>query len=160
MIGDDYLNTQLLKKLLNYCFHIKDLGPLKYFLGLEMLSSLLIFLSTNGSMLDILKDVGLRDAKSVIAPTETTIHLHASSGKTYLDPSPYRTVGCRFLYLTIIRFDLTFAVNLLCQYKSQPTNSHWNAAFCIVHYIKSSLAMVIFMSSKISLSLTIYVDAT
>lgn len=35
-MDDDRLNTQLLEKLLNYRFHIKDLCSLKYFLRLEI----------------------------------------------------------------------------------------------------------------------------
>ncbi|GAA0175726.1 hypothetical protein LIER_28844 [Lithospermum erythrorhizon] len=54
-----------LKEYLSSCFHMKDLGILKYFLGIEVAHSQEgIFLSQRKYTLDILSEAGLLGAKT------------------------------------------------------------------------------------------------
>lgn len=54
------------KKYLNECFKLKDLGPLKYFLGIEVARSpQSLFLSQWKYALDILSEVGLTASKPI-----------------------------------------------------------------------------------------------
>ena len=57
--GNDPVSIAAIKKFLHSQFHIKDLGDLKYFLGIEVSSKNGIFISQHKYALEIIKDAGL-----------------------------------------------------------------------------------------------------
>ena len=63
------------------------------------------------------------------------------------------------MYLTITRPDITYAVNWLCQFTSSPKNSHLKAALKVLHYLKGTIGLGLFHSSKSDLCLKAYTDA-
>ncbi|KAL6333900.1 hypothetical protein AAG906_039311 [Vitis piasezkii] len=75
-------------------FSLKDLGPLSYFLGVEVVPHRLgILLSQRRYIQDLLKRTNMADAKPVLTPlptSSTTISL--TSGTPLSDPTPYRVV--------------------------------------------------------------------
>jgi hypothetical protein len=67
--GNDFLQIQKLKHYLSTCFSIKDLGTLKYFLGLELARSPQgISLCQHKYTLDLLKETGMAGSKPVAFP--------------------------------------------------------------------------------------------
>ncbi|XP_048129507.1 receptor kinase-like protein Xa21 [Rhodamnia argentea] len=77
---DDEVMIQLLKRFLDTQFRIKDLGTLKYFLGIEVSRSKSgIFLSQRKYALDILSDVGLLGGRPVDTSMEPNIQFSDSS---------------------------------------------------------------------------------
>ena len=69
--GNDSAQCSRLKPFLATQFHLKDLGRLKYFLGLEVAHSPKgIFLSQRKYALDILVDARLLDAKPSTTPMQ------------------------------------------------------------------------------------------
>lgn len=69
--GDDAQAITLLKQFLNTRFHMKDLGTLKYFLGIEVARSAKgIFLNQRKYILDLLDDVGMLGTRLVDFPME------------------------------------------------------------------------------------------
>ena len=69
IIGDDSMSITTLKHLLHTSFHIKDLGLLKYFLGIELArSSKGLFLNQRKYILDLLEDTDLLGARPVAFP--------------------------------------------------------------------------------------------
>ena len=66
LCGNDMTTTNALKKLLDGTFSIKDLGPAKYYLGLEIpRTSKGISLGQQIFFHDMLKTAGLLDCKSL-----------------------------------------------------------------------------------------------
>lgn len=105
--GDDPLSISILKKFLHSRFHIKDLGHLKYFLGIEVARSRKgIYLSQRKYTLDILSDLGHLGGRPCTFPMEQNLKLHSDEGHLLSDPSQYRRLIGRLLYLTITRPDI------------------------------------------------------
>ncbi|CAH9127483.1 unnamed protein product [Cuscuta epithymum] len=158
--GADPFIIPLLKCYLSQHFQIKDLGPLKYFLGIEVARSKNgIFLNQRKYTLEILSDTGLLGCKPAPSPMDPDTHLASSTGSPLSDPAPYRRLVGRLLYLTVTRPDITFSVNLLTQFMSSPQDCHWNAALRVVRYLKAAPDLGILLSSDTSLRLHAYCDA-
>ncbi|KAM1261665.1 hypothetical protein ACFX13_027613 [Malus domestica] len=92
----------LLKKFLHGHFKIKDLGNLKYFLGIEVSKSKKgIFISQQKYALEILKDSGLLGARPVEFPIEQNVKL-SNTGELLKDPAKSTTSYCFFLGSSLI----------------------------------------------------------
>ena len=129
---DDFV-VQLAKR-----FSLKDLGPLSYFLGVEVLPhSQGIFLSQKKYIADILCKANMDDAKPVATPMATdpplTIH-----GQPLADPTSYRTLIGSLQYLGLTRPDVSFAVNKLAQYMQRPTEAHMQALRRLLRYLQGT----------------------
>ena len=73
---DDHLEIMRLKMMLARDFEIKDLGALKYFLGMEFSRSRKgIFVSQRKYVLDLLKETGLMGCKAAKTPIESNLKL-------------------------------------------------------------------------------------
>uniref|UniRef100_A0A2N9I9I5 CCHC-type domain-containing protein n=1 Tax=Fagus sylvatica TaxID=28930 RepID=A0A2N9I9I5_FAGSY len=119
------------KHALSTNFKTKDLGPLKYFLGLEVARSPKgIFLNQRKYALDILNDSGQLGARTASFPMEQNLKLTNQDGTPLSDPSPYRRLVGRLIYLTITRPDIVFAVNIL-NWASCPTTRRSTTGYFI-----------------------------
>ena len=72
-------------------FKLKDLGPLKYFIGLEIArSSTCIVLSQRHYTLQLFEDTCYLTCKPIAVPMNPNVHLSALKGDLLPDPSVYR----------------------------------------------------------------------
>ncbi|KAF5458400.1 hypothetical protein F2P56_022430, partial [Juglans regia] len=102
-----------LKSFLNTHFKIKDLSSLRYFLGIEVVRSAQgIHLCQRKYALDILSDSGTLGSKPAKLPMDQNLKLSKDSGSPLHDPSIYRRLVGRLLYLTITRPDISFSVQV------------------------------------------------
>nr|GEY86755.1 copia protein [Tanacetum cinerariifolium] len=87
----------------------KDLGSLKYFLGIQVSrSSIGIFLSQRKYCLDLLDDASQIEAKPCDEPMIPKLQLRSEDGILLHNPQKYRRVVGKLNYLTITRPDIAF----------------------------------------------------
>lgn len=102
-------------KFLNSYFEIKDLGPLKYFFGIIEVarSKAGIIVCQQKYTLDILEEVGLLRSKPATIPMEPDLVLTETGSEALKDPTRYRRLVRKLIYLTISRTEITYSVNIL-----------------------------------------------
>lgn len=156
LAGNNTTTCLEFKKYLNNCFKIKDLGPLKYFLGIEVARSPMgIFLSQRKYSLDILCEAGVSASRLATASMELNHHLALASDPVLGDRVRYR----RLVYLTITRPDISYAVNTLSQFLHELRQQHMDAAMLVLHYLKGSLGQGIVLSVATPLQLHAFCDS-
>lgn len=125
-------------KLSDEC-KLKDLGSLHYFLGLEIVRSKAgIFISERNYNLSLVEDLGLLGAKPTKIQMDLRINLNINMGDVYKDPSRYRRLIGRLLYLNITRPDISFSIPKISQFVSNPRVPHYEVPCHLVRYIKQS----------------------
>ncbi|XP_057459231.1 uncharacterized mitochondrial protein AtMg00810-like [Actinidia eriantha] len=149
LASDSILEIESLKTFLNEKFTIKDLRQLKYFLGLEVARSKIgISLCQRKYALDLLEDTGLSSSRLIAFPMESTLKLSANDTNLYDDPSGYRRLIGRLLYLTITRPDLAYSVQVLSQFLAKPAVSHHQATTRVLRYLKALPGQGLFFPSS------------
>ncbi|KAL6350099.1 hypothetical protein AAG906_004037 [Vitis piasezkii] len=90
---------------------MKDLGPLKYFLGIEVSrSSEGIFLSQRKYALDLLQETGMSGCQPVNTPIEEGLKLCVEPNQVSTDKGRYQRLVGRLMYLAHTRPDLAYAL--------------------------------------------------
>ena len=127
------------KEFLHDQFKLKDVGTSKYLLGLEVVrTSKGISLCQRKYVLDLLVETGQLAVKPIKLPMEQNLKLSNYHGELLIDPSHYRNLIGKLLYLTLTRPDITFSVHQVSQFLSQPSQPHLQAATSIVKYLKGT----------------------
>ncbi|KAM1069966.1 hypothetical protein ACFX15_001756 [Malus domestica] len=137
--GPDSSLCTLFIQNLSAIFPVKDLGPLHYFLGLEIQrSSTGLFLHQTKYLLDLLGKTNMTGAKPCCTPLGSTKLDH--SGPFLSNPTEYRSFVGGLQYLTWTRPDISFAVNQICQFMHAPRDQHMQAAKRILRYLKGTVS--------------------
>ncbi|KAL6321960.1 hypothetical protein AAG906_035874 [Vitis piasezkii] len=128
---------------------MKDLGVLKYFLGIEVArSSVGLFLCQRKYTLDI--PCGFDLAKS---------RLGLANGELLSNHRSYRRLVGRLIYLAVTRPDLAYSVHILSQFMQEPRIEHWEAALRVVRYLKGTPGQGILLRADSDLSLQGWCDS-
>lgn len=104
---------------------MKDLGILKYFLGIEVARNQEgIYLFRRKYTLDIISEVGLLGCKPTSFPMEQNHQLANSTSPLLMDVEQYRRLVGRLIYLVFTRPDLAYSVHVLSQFLHEPRRAH------------------------------------
>jgi hypothetical protein len=161
--GDDKVGIQEAKSFLKSVFDIKDLGELKYFLGIEVCRSKEgLFLSQRKYTLDLLNEAGKLGARPANTPLEENYKAKGEGelgSEPFEDAPQYRRMVGKLIYLTITRPDICFAVNQVSQHMQAPMKFHWSMIDRILRYLKSTPGQGIWMGSNGNTEIIGYCDA-
>ena len=134
--GSDMTGISSLKSFLHGQFHTKDLGMLKYFLGVKVMRSKHgIFLSQRKYVLDLLSETGKSGAKPCSSHLAPSLHLTREGG-LFGNPERYRRLVRKLNYLTVTRPNISHSISVVSQYMSSPTVDEWAAVKQILCYLK------------------------
>uniref|UniRef100_A0A2N9EWH5 Reverse transcriptase Ty1/copia-type domain-containing protein n=1 Tax=Fagus sylvatica TaxID=28930 RepID=A0A2N9EWH5_FAGSY len=141
-------------------FEMKDLGALRYFLGIEVARSRHgIFLSQRKYVLDLLTETGMLACK----PIDTPIEQNHKLGDDRVDQVPtnkerYQRLVGRLIYLSHTRPDLAYAVSVVSQFMHSPNEVHMDAVHRILRYLKSASSKGLMFSKHGHLEVEGYTD--
>jgi len=125
--GDDTLEIARLKKNLSKEFEVKDVGQLRYFLGIEIARSPRgIVLSQRKYVLDLINETGMLGCRTASTPIEQNHKLCAQSGHP-VDKEKYQRLVGRLIYLCHTRPDITYVVSVVSRYMHDPRSGHMDA---------------------------------
>ena len=114
---------------LSQAFELKDLGPLHYFLGLQITrSSKGLLLTQTKYAQDLILKLQMQSSKPARSPCAPHLRLVPNEGSLLSNPHEYRSLVGSLHYLTFTRPDLSFAVHQVCQFMSFPTDIHLTVA--------------------------------
>ncbi|MCR2847942.1 hypothetical protein KN825_15305, partial [Weizmannia coagulans] len=160
LTGDHQEELQRLKLFLAKEFEVKDLGNLKYFLGMEIARSKIgISVSQRKYVLDLLKETGMTGCKPAETPMDTTIKLSMQSSGAPVDKGRYQRLVGKLIYLSHTRPDISFAVSVVSQFMNCPAEGHMQAVYRILRYLKSTPSQGLFFEKTSDRYLKIFTDA-
>ncbi|XP_027769562.1 uncharacterized protein LOC114075259 [Solanum pennellii] len=108
---------------------------------------------------DLVTQACLSDQKVAYTPLEINVKYKNDDDDPLAEPTLYRRlIGC-LIYLTIIRPDISYLVQVLSQFVTNPCQHHFSALLRIIRYVWSTINRVFFFHSASSLNLEGYVDA-
>ncbi|XP_021719315.1 uncharacterized protein LOC110686988 [Chenopodium quinoa] len=149
-----------IKKMLASHFHMKDLGSLRYFLGLEIdHTDQGIFISQKKYTTDLLREEGLLNVKPLKLPIDSHLKLSADKGTPLPDPARYQQLLGKLIYLTITRPDISFTVQLLSQFMHSPTSTHMQAVKRLLSYLAGTVSQGVLLASSSAAELAAYCDS-
>ena len=124
-------------------FDIKDLGKLRYFLGMSVIQNdekATTWMGQPTYIEKLLTKMGMNNCNPVKTPMNSGDHLvKANENDESRDQQGHQSLIGSLLYLaTCTRPDIAFAVGVLARFCSKPDQSHWTAAKRVLRYLKGT----------------------
>ncbi|XP_047253588.1 uncharacterized mitochondrial protein AtMg00810-like [Capsicum annuum] len=156
--GDNITMINKAKATLHQEFKLKDLGKLKYFLGIEVLKFAAgVILNQMKYILELISEIGLAGAKPAPTPLEVNAMLTSvefdkatsTTGDVVLrDIISYQILVGKLMYATITRLDISYGVQILSQFTQQPKRSHLEAANRVIRYLKGIVGWGVWLKAQ------------
>ncbi|CAN0910966.1 Retrovirus-related Pol polyprotein from transposon TNT 1-94 [Linum grandiflorum] len=158
--GNDTEEIRRLKCKLSTEFELKDLGEMKYFLGMEVArSSKGIAISQRKYVLDLLAETGLIGCKPADTPMQTNLQF-SKEGVKPTDRGRYQQLVGKLIYLSHTRPDIAFAVSIVSQFMNEPTEEHLDAVIHILRYLKKTPGLGLMFRKTVNRTVELYTDAS
>ncbi|XP_047270440.1 uncharacterized mitochondrial protein AtMg00810-like [Capsicum annuum] len=156
------------KEVLHRQFKIKDLGELKYFLGIEVLRPKQgVLLNQRKYILELISEIGLAGAKPVLTLLESNIKLALveydkvggiSGDMVVQDATLYQRLVGKLMYATITRPDISYDVQTLSQFMQMPKRSHLEVTYRVVRYLKGLVGQGVWLRPQTNTDLVCWCD--
>ncbi|XP_031271629.1 uncharacterized protein LOC116130018 [Pistacia vera] len=146
---DSFEEMEAIKKVLAQDFELKDLGQLRYFLGMESgRSKKGISVSQRKYVLDLLKEIGMLGCKPIKTPIEPNMKFEKMSCDALVDKGRYQRLVGKLIYLSHTKLDIAFPVSVMSQHMHNPQEKHFEALTRILRYLKMTLGKGLFFGKK------------
>jgi hypothetical protein len=141
-------------------FAMKDMGPLHYFLGIQVRRTPRGFFLSQAQYADeILQRAGMTNCTAVSTPMDTNSKVAADAGSPVADPSEYRSLAGALQYLTMTRPDLAYAVQQICLHMHDPRDGHLAIVKRILRYVRGTASSGLLLATTPSTDIVAYSDA-
>jgi hypothetical protein len=111
------VHIKQVKEELQAGFKMSDLGPLHYYLGVEVTQHTnQIFLSQTKYATELLKKFGMEYCKPSLTPMEQNLKLSKFEGGELVNSTRYRQLIGSLIYLTNTRPYLSYSINILSRF--------------------------------------------
>ncbi|XP_039029473.1 uncharacterized mitochondrial protein AtMg00810-like [Hibiscus syriacus] len=146
--------------MLQNTFSLKDLGPLSYFLGIEVKrSNANLMLSQKKFILELLENDGMRNASSCATPIILAPKLFEDED-LLADTTMYRSIVASLLYICHTRPEFAFNVGKVAQFMHEPREIHLVTVKHILRYLAGTVDYrLMFLPSKSKFSVLAFADA-
>lgn len=135
-------STTLLRRIIDQLrveFTIKDLGPVHFFLGIQVTcTDDGFFLAQEQYANDVLDCAGMTDCKPASTPVDTKSKLSSSTGNLFTDPTFYRSIVGALQYLALTRSDLAYAVQQASFHMHEPRDAYWTFVKRVLRYVRGT----------------------
>ena len=120
-------------------FEIKDLGMLKYFLGMEFARLKEgIFVNQRKCILDLLKETGLFGCKANETPIKANLKLYPTKIENVIDRKRFQILVGKLIYLSHTHPNIAFVVSMVSQFMHSLGQEHFDATYRILRYQKGT----------------------
>ncbi|MFS7910246.1 putative RNA-directed DNA polymerase [Helianthus anomalus] len=163
LTGNNEKEINKVKTLLKSEFLIKDLGLLKFFLGIEVIRTHEgVVLSQRKYCIDLLNEFGLSGCKPVSCPIEPNYsisNLCKKEASNFVDIGKYQKLVGKLIYLSHTRPDIAYTVHYHSQYMHKPTAAHSQIAFKLLRYLKNAPGTGLMFKQSEKFELSAYADS-
>nr|XP_020191079.1 uncharacterized mitochondrial protein AtMg00810-like [Aegilops tauschii subsp. strangulata] len=141
-------------------FAMKDLGPLHFFLGIQVQRTPTgFFLCQQQYTEDVLDRAGMDACKPSSTPIDTKGKLPQADDPRVDDPSAYHSIAGALQYLTITRPELAYAVQQICLHMHDPCDCHQNLVKRVLRYVRGTPSLGLHLRASSTLDLRAFTDA-
>jgi hypothetical protein len=131
----------VVKDILHDRFSMTDMGPLHFFLGLEISQDASsIKLSQAKYVRDLLDRFHMTNCKSAPTPFLSGIRLEDGEDTPLVDNTLHRQLVGSILYLTHTCPNISYAVGAVSRYMQEPHDLHWKVAKRILRYVQGTMS--------------------
>jgi hypothetical protein len=147
------------KRILHDMFLMTDMGPLQFFLRLEISQDASgIKLSQAKYARDLLERFQMTNCKSASTPFLSGVKLEDGGETPLVDNTLYRQLVGILLYLTHSRPDLSYAVGAVSRFMQELHELHWKAAKCVLRYVQGTITFGIHYVEESTLDIIGFTD--
>jgi hypothetical protein len=160
----DSIKAELQRK-----FKMRDLGPLHYILGIQVIrdrSKRLIYLSQAKHIDDVLAKHNMTNCRPVSTPLDKSVTLSNDDSPdtpeetAYMRSVPYLSAVGSLMYLSVgTRPDIAYAVGALSRFNSNPGRIHWQQCQRVFRYLQGTRDLMLQYGGKSDIKLDVYSDA-